>query len=150
MSRDWTPGPIGGGILATFVAMSAGYWLPAIDLPRLDFATLNGNLVVPESSSASFSWTIGLLQTFGFGALLAHVYGLYVEPHLPGPAWMRASLWGLVLAVVSGLTVFPLLYGVGIFGADRDGAMPVALVLWYLLWGLVLGLSTPAGDSTDG
>ena len=135
------------GMVATFTATTAGYWLPGIGLPRLDFATLNGNLIVPESASASFSWSIGLLHMFGLGMLLAFLFSVYVERHLPGPGWIRGILWGLVLGIVASLTVLPLLlYGAGPLGLDWDRAMPLALAIWYLTWGGTLGLVSSRSD----
>lgn len=128
------------GASATFVANSVGYWLPGLGLPRLDFATLNGNLMVPELAAASFSWAVGALQTYALGALMAVVYGRYVRARLPGNGAVRGMLWGAVLMLFSGLTAFPLLFGAGFFGMTWHAAMPASLLLWHLTWGLTLGL----------
>lgn len=130
-----------GGLMATFVAAVAGAWFPSIRLPRIDFASLNGPLLVPVEASMSFTWTVGLLQLFAGGVLLALVYAFYVQQHLPGPGWLRGMIWGAVLCVVAGLTQLPLLYGGGVFGSAWNGVMPLALVVWFLLWGAVLGVA---------
>jgi len=129
------------GVLATFVATVAGYWFVAIGLPRLDLATLNGALLVPGGASITFVWTVGAVQLFGGGIVMAIFYAYYVQMHLPGPGWMRGMIWGAVLGVVVGLTVVPLLYGGGPFGSDWDGRTVVAVVVWHLLWGNVLGIA---------
>lgn len=143
-ARRW----IEAGSLATFAAVSAGYWMPALGLPRLDFASLNGNLIAPESSGASFAWSIGLLDTFALGILAAMVYGRYLRHRLPGSGPVRGLIWAAVVCAVVGLTAFPLLFGAGVFGLRWDGAMPIALVLWHGVWGLSLGLADEA-ISTD-
>ena len=130
-----------GGLLATFVATVAGYWFPAIGLPSLDFASLNGNLLVPTDASIDLIWTMGLLQLFGGGVVVSLLYGLYVQRHLPGPGWLRGMIWGGVLCLVVGLTVLPLLHGAGIFGSAWDGRTALSLIAWYLLWGCVLGIA---------
>lgn len=132
---------LGSSLLATFVALVAGYWLPALRLPLVDLASWNGQLLVPSDASASFLWTVGTLELFGGGAVMALLYAYYVEIHLPGSGWTRGAIWGVVLSLGVGLTLVPLLYGGGIFGNEWDGRMPLALIVWHLLWGIVLGIA---------
>jgi hypothetical protein len=114
--------------------------MPALGLPRLDFASLNGNLIAPESSGASFAWLIGLADTFALGVVAAMVYGRFLRRLLPGTGPVRGAIWGLVLCAVVGLTAFPLLFGAGVFGLRWDATTPIALVIWHVAWGLTLGL----------
>lgn len=127
--------------MATFVAAVAGYWFESIGLPRLDFAVWNGSLLAPSDASITFVWSVGMLQLFAGGIVMAIVYGYYVQMYLPGPGWMRGMMWGAVLAVLVGLTVVPLLYGGGPFGSDWDSRTVVAIIAWHLLWGIVLGIA---------
>lgn len=132
---------LGSSLLATFVALVSGYWFPALQLPLVDLASWNGQLLLPREASASFLWTVGTVQLFGGGAVMALLYAYYVEMHLPGAGWARGAIWGVVLSLVVGMAVVPLLYGGGIFGSEWDGRMPVALIVWHLLWGVVLGIA---------
>ena len=132
---------IGSGLLATFVATASGYWFPAFGLPQLDLIGLNGAIVVPGEASLGFLWVVGFVQLFGGGIVMAILYGFYVQMYLPGPGWLRGMIWGGALGIVVGLTVTPLLYGGGIFGSDWDGRTAVALMLWHLLWGCILGIA---------
>lgn len=132
---------LGSSLLATFVALVAGYWLPAFQLPLVDLASWSGQLLVPSDASAAFLWTVGSLQLFGGGAVMALLYAYYVEMHLPGPGWMRGAIWGVVLSLAVGMAVVPLLHGGGIFGSGWDGRMPVSLIVWHVLWGIVLGIA---------
>jgi len=132
---------IASGLLATFVATASGYWFSAVGLQRLDLVGLNGAVVVPEDASLGFLWMVGAVQLFGGGIVMAILYGFYVQMYLPGPGWFRGMLWGGTLGIVVGLTVVPLLYEGGIFGRDWDGRTAVALIVWHLLWGCVLGIS---------
>ena len=129
------------GLLATFVAGISGYWFPAIGLPRLDLAGLSGALLVPESASESFLWAVGVLQLLGGGVVMTLLYAFWVQEHLPGSGWLRGMIWGGVLAVVVGLTAFPLLFEGGPFGTAWDGRTAVSLTAWHLIWGLVLGVA---------
>lgn len=129
------------GTVATFVALTIGYWLPGIGLPRLDFPLLNGNLLVPDTTAVSFAWTVGLAQTLGIGVLLGLMYGEWARERLPGGPATKGAIWGLVVGCVAGFTVFPLLYGGGLFGSRWDTGTPMALVAWFLAWGATLGLA---------
>ncbi len=128
------------GATATFVAQSVAYWLPALGLPRLDMPLLNGNVIAPESTALAFSWSVGALHTLGVGALLGYAHERWVRTWLPGGPVGEGVLWGLVVGLVSGLAVFPLLYGGGLFGSDWSPSMPATLACWYLAWGGTLGL----------
>ncbi len=127
--------------MATFVAAAAGYWFPAVGLPALDFPAMNGALIVSEEISMAFAWSVGMIEVFGGGVVMAVLYAFWVQMHLPGPGWLRGMIWGGVLGVVVGLTVFPLLYGGGMFGIDWDGRTAVGVIAWHLLWGGVLGVA---------
>jgi len=129
------------GLLATFVATAAGYWFPAVALPALDLPALNGALMVSEETSITFSWTVGAIELFGGGVVMALLYAFWVQMHLPGAGWVRGMIWGGVLAVVVGLTVFPLLYEGGLFGSAWDGRTAVSVFVWHLIWGGVLGVA---------
>jgi hypothetical protein len=129
------------GVLATFVSAVAGYWFPALGLPQLDLIALNGGAVVPEQASLALLWTVGALQLFGGGVVMAILYGFWVQMHLPGPGWMRGLIWGGVLATVVGLGVVPLVYDGGPFGSDWGPRTVIALIAWHLLWGCVLGIA---------
>ncbi len=120
------------GLVATFVALTVGYWLPGIGLLRLDFPALNGNLIVPASTASAGVWLIGAGQTFGIGTLLAVVYARWIRSRLPGRGPTRGLVWGALVGVVAGLTVFPLVYGGGVFGIAWEAQAPLAMALWFL------------------
>jgi hypothetical protein len=129
------------GLVATWVALTVGYWLPAIGLPRMDIALLNGNLLVPESSSVGLAWTVGAIQTLGLGVLLGIAYGRVMRHRLPGPPAMRGAIWGCVIGIGVGMVLMPLLYGAGIFGVRWAPTMPLAIALWHLAWGTAVGIT---------
>ena len=131
------------GVLATFCALTAGYAMPGLGLPRIDLAILTGNLLVPESASATFSWAVGILHALGFGGVLGLAYESGVQRFLPGRGWLRGAIWGVVFGAVTGLTVVPILFGGGLYGLDWDTAMPVSWIGFHLLWGIALGITAP-------
>jgi len=129
------------GLAATWVALSVGYWLPGIGLPRMDVALWNGNLLVPEATTIGLAWAVGAVQTLGLGTLLGIAYGRLMRDRLPGPPALRGAIWGCVIGIPAGMVIMPLLYGAGIFGARWDPAMPVAVAIWYLAWGVTVGIT---------
>lgn len=142
------PGSIGkaalAGAVATFVAVTAGYWLPGIGLLRIDFPTLNGNVIMPVSTASAAAWMIGAAQTFGIGALLGVIYLCWIRDRLPGEGPTRGLVWGALVGVVAGLTVLPLVYGGGVFGLAWAPQAPVALAAWFIVWGAALGITEDA------
>lgn len=138
-ARRSRPG-VAPGVIATLAALTVGYWAPGLGLPRLDLPMLNGNLLVPEATSAAFGWTVGLAHTLVLGGFLGAVYRRMIRARLPGGPATRGALWGLVVGTFAGFTVFPLLYGAGIFGLQWGPGAPVTIVLWFLTWGATLGI----------
>ncbi|NKB89944.1 MAG: hypothetical protein GKS06_17155 [Acidobacteria bacterium] len=128
------------GLSATWIALTLGYWMPAIGLPRMDLALWNGNLLVPATSTVGFAWTIGALQTLGLGTLLGIAYGRVMRDQLPGASALRGAIWGVVIGVVVGMVLMPLLYGAGLFGVRWDPLMPISIGIWHLTWGTAVGV----------
>jgi hypothetical protein len=129
------------GLAATWVALTVGYWLPGLGLPRIDMALWNGNLLAPDITAVGLAWVVGALQTLGLGTLLGIVYGRLMRDRLPGPAPLRGAIWGAVLGIATGMVIMPLLYGAGLFGVRWDPLMPVSLAIWHLSWGITVGVT---------
>ncbi len=129
------------GLASTWVALSVGYWLPGIGLPQMDVALWNGQLLVPDITSVGLAWVVGALQTLGLGTLFGIAYGRLMRDRLPGPPALRGAIWGAVIAIPAGMVIMPLLYGAGIFGSRWDPAMPLAVAIWYLVWGVSVGIT---------
>ena len=129
------------GLASTWVALSVGYWLPGIGLPRMDVALWNGNLLVPDITSVGLAWVVGAIQTLGLGTLFGIAYGRLMRDRLPGPPALRGAIWGCVIGILAGMVIMPLLYGAGIFGSRWDPAMPLAVAIWYLVWGISVGIT---------
>ena len=129
------------GLASTWVALSVGYWLPGIGLPRMDVALWNGNLLVPDITSVGLAWVVGAVQTLGLGTLFGIAYGRLMRDRLPGPPALRGAIWGCVIGILAGMVIMPLLYGAGMFGSRWDPTMPLAVAIWYLVWGISLGIT---------
>jgi hypothetical protein len=129
------------GLAATWVALTVGYWLPGVGLPRIDVALWNGNLLAPDTTDVGFAWILGALQTLGLGTLLGIVYGRVMRHRLPGGAAIRGAIWGSVVGIAAGMVIMPLLYGAGLFGVYWDPLMPFSLVVWHLTWGVTVGIT---------
>jgi len=124
--------------IATFVATIYGYWEISLGLPRLDFATLLGQRLVPEGSSKEFTFSWGMAQHFIDGALLGALYLRFFHSISSWPRWLSGLLYGALVWLASGVVTSPL-FGAGLFWRGWGDATLLGVLLWHLLWGFVLG-----------
>lgn len=126
------------GFIATFIATIYGYWEVAFGLPRLDFATLLGYDLAPAEASREFAFALGMTQHFIDGLLFALVFFRLGQKILPGGAWLKGLLFGLLLWVASGLVASPV-HRAGLFWSQWRLPAVFAVFLWHVIWGLALG-----------
>ncbi len=149
------------GVLATHIATVFGYWFHGIfGLPNLDFPRFNAYLLykpdiadmaaIFEATTSTSRLVIGWFVHLFTGVVWALVYAILVHPLL---RWRnttagnlgKAMVWGLILAVISGLWWVPVLFpdfAPGAFGQNLFGLGEgiAAIVLWHLIWALNLAL----------
>lgn len=126
-----------GGVVATILMTLVIYFLAPIMLGHpMDVAVmLARGLGVP--------WFVGMLAHLVNGIVIFPlVYALVVSRVLPGPAWVRGTIWGLVLWFVLEALVMPMM-GVGFFSANAGGGPAVvAALLAHVVYGALLGRIT--------
>lgn len=152
-----------GGLVATHVTTNFGMWYHGIGLPDLNFNILNGYLVFGNSANTFGTEGVQdpvMLTLFGAAAHYAQgvswalIYAFGIHPLLPiantvGGNFVKAIIWGFILAALSGLwwiNLFPNLAGPGVnagfffsnFGPDQV-KWTVALFLWHFVYGFHLG-----------
>ena len=125
-------------LIATFVATAYGYWEVSLGLPKLDFATLLGQRLVPEGSSREFAFSWGMAQHFVDGALLGTLYIRLFHPICPWPCWFSGLIYGILVWAASGIVTSPL-FNAGFFWWGWGGPALFGVFIWHLIWGLVLG-----------
>jgi membrane protein DedA with SNARE-associated domain len=139
------------GLLATLeMTMAVGVLLTLFQQVRLDSperALLETAALVAGGHGtqfgAAFVPVAGVLFCLA-GLLWAIPYGLWIEPRLRGPDWLRGITFALLPTVTSWLIVLPAL-GAGPFGLGLGaGLVPAAgELVRHLLYGAALGLAYP-------
>lgn len=127
-------------LIATFVATIYGYWENSFGLPKLDFAMLLGQRLVPEGSSREFAYIWGMAQHFTDGVLLGTLYVRLFASLVPCPRWISGIVYGVVAWIASGIVTSPL-FKAGFFWWGWGGPALFGVLIWHLLWGLVLGIA---------
>jgi hypothetical protein len=116
---------IGNGILAGFVA-------------TLVLSGLHDPLTVVTEAVGVHAPVAGLLFHFFVGALLwGGVFG-FLHDALPGPSWVRGVAFAAGGAVIVLLVLAPL-SGAGLFGLKLGLLAPLAVTLFHLAYGAIMG-----------
>ncbi len=127
-----------GGLVATLLLTLMMYkGAPMMTGKAMDIAGELGAMM-------ALSWTMGMTAHFVLGALIfPAAYVLLVRPRLTGPAFIRGTVWGLMLWAVAMLVMSPMM-GNGLF----MGAVPAALasLMGHIVYGGVLGVSIGSNE----
>jgi len=127
-------------VIATFIATVCGYWEVSFGLPKLDFATLLGQRLVPEASSKEFAFAWGMAQHFIDGALLGILYIRFFHPFYAWPRWLSGLLYGILVWFASSIVTAPLLKA-GFFWWGWGGPAVFGVFIFHVVWGLALGIT---------
>lgn len=152
--------------IATHVATMSGLWFDGARLPKFDFNSLNGYLVLGLTygfTHPSENFVIGGVIHYTSGILWGLIFALIVHPALgrivpalskmtPTTNYVKGLIWGIALWIISSALWMPLLIGplfapigVGVGGfLTSFGPYGVQAVLtnlfWHSIYGLNLGL----------
>lgn len=156
--RNRLKGAIAAGFVATQIGTIWGYYAVGIGLPSLPFPAYNGALFSPASLKADFSgfsdvpsWFLGQSVHFLNGIVFAILFALVAYKSLPTflpqmKSIQKGLVFGVTQTIVSLGFLFPYVYvpkqGYGLFAfSGPDGwKLPVAVLLWHLIYGAILGL----------
>lgn len=152
------------GFIATQIGTIWGYYAVGIGLPSLPFPAYNGLLFSRPSVAADFSnfgnpasWFLGQSIHYVNGIVFAYMFAFIAYNKLPTflprmKSVQKGMLFGVTQSIISLGFLFPYVYapkaGFGIFsfgdnafGNNHDHwKLPVAVVLWHLVYGGLLGL----------
>lgn len=128
------------GFIATFVATIYGYWEVAVGLPKLDFAMVLGLDLAPEGASREFAYTLGMVQHFIDGMLLALIFVRLFVGFLPGHYLLKGLVFGIIVWVGSSLVASPI-HGAGLFWIRWRVPALVGVFVWHIIWGIALGVT---------
>jgi hypothetical protein len=151
--RKWvSENPMGAALIAGFAATNmatiCGTWLHGIGLPDLNWPLTNGALLLPKQSVVSQFWAGGILHFFN-GIIFAVMYALVVHsklrflPNSSGGNIAKGMVYGILLALFSGLFMVPYVYyphsGAGFLSLGFGFKTVLAVVVWHLIYGFFLG-----------
>ncbi len=125
-------GVIGTGVMTVFAMLA-----PLMGLPPMDVAGMLAHFM--GRWIGFISLPLGWAAHFMIGGTLAFIYALWFVKILPGPAWTRGLVYGLLPWLVAQVAVMPLM-GMGLF-ASAWGSMVPALqsLLGHLVYGVTVG-----------
>jgi len=137
LMKPMQPGAIGRGLIAGLIATIA---LSAAMLFKQSMG------VMPEldpidmitAMSGTGSRAAGWIGHFVIGAIFwGGGFGI-VNPYLPGPHWLRGTIFAVGAWLVMMIVVMPV-EGAGLFGFGRGTMVAGATLLLHILFGLVMG-----------
>ena len=160
--------PVKGAALAGFVATQIGtiwgYYAVGIGLPSLPVPSYNGLLFSPASVAKDFSnfgnvgsWFLGqsihMVNGIVFGIMFALIAYKSLPTFMPKMKSVQKGLvFGVVQTIISIGFLFPYVYapqkGFGFFSFGKNAfgnnpdhwKLPLAVLLWHLVYGAILGL----------
>jgi uncharacterized membrane protein YagU involved in acid resistance len=131
------PEVIGRGVAAGFVAtvvLSAMMLMKQSMglIPELDPITM-----IAAMAGAS-SPAVGWIGHFVIGSIIWGISFAVVNPHLPGPYWLRGMVFAVGAWLMMMIVVMPMI-GTGLFGFGLGIMAPGVTFLLHVVFGLVLG-----------
>ncbi len=137
------------GLLATVIAGSMLLMNNALhQFPEVQFARTLSELLGAPGQIMTGVIAILFIGIFAFGALYA-----VLAPRLPVPSYLgRGLAFGAVSWLVMMVVYMPLV-GAGLFGLERSGIVPIAMLVLNLAYWVVLSLTyrwlSSAAELTD-
>ncbi|MBI4638660.1 MAG: hypothetical protein HY727_20175 [Candidatus Rokubacteria bacterium] len=109
------------------------YFVAPMMLGRpMDIAAMLGSLLG--------GWAMGMLMHLVNGSIIFPlIYAYVLYRILPGEPWLKGTIWGLILWLVSQALVTPMMGG-GLFSANAGGLMAAtASLIGHAIYGVLLG-----------
>jgi len=130
-----------GGFMGTLVITVITYMVsPLLIGPPVDFAAALAGLI-------GGGRTVDLIAHFAIGTfVLPTLFALFFYPWLKGSALVRALSWGVIVWLLTQITIVPL-GGGGLFSAHAGGVLAASGSLAeHLLYGFSLGIFAPGPE----
>ncbi len=146
-----------GGVLGTVAFTVLMYVAPLMGFPKMDVPTMLGTMFVADPGAA---FVPGLVMHFMIGIILALGYTIFFASWLPGQAWQRGALYGLVPWLMAMVVVMPMMAlmhplvrsgmmpAPGFFVAGRGTVLaPFGSLMVHLVYGAVVGAISGQPDA---
>jgi uncharacterized membrane protein YagU involved in acid resistance len=130
------------GLVATLVMTLIMYVAPLMGMPKMDVAAMLGSTMsrtTPEPMSGL--WFVGMVLHFVNGSVIFPlIFASALYARLPGRPWLRGTIWGLVLWVLSQAMVMPMM-GAGFFSGHAPQPMLTVIgsLMGHIIYGAILG-----------
>jgi hypothetical protein len=136
------------GAIATQMATTVGYFLPAVKLPSLEWPLYSGVLSAPAGGYGSpGSFAVGEFTHFLNGVAFVFLFAILMYSKLPfgrtaAGNLLKALTFGAILTVISAGVLVPYVYqaghGYGFFSFNGpDGwKLPFAILVWHVVYAL--------------
>src|SRR5215467_7319766 len=131
------PVAIGRGIVAGFVATVVLSAMMVMKQSMGIMPELNPIAMIAEMAGAR-SPLVGWIGHFVIGSVFWGAGFAIVSPYLPGPYWLRGSIFAAGAWLMMMIVVLPMA-GAGLFGLGLGMMTPVATFVLHIVFGLVLG-----------
>lgn len=120
---------VASGLVATAIMTALMLMAPRMGLPPMNIGGMLGSVM-------GGSLVLGWMAHFMIGTVLAIVYAAAFARRLPGPGFLRGTVYALVPWMMAQIVVMPMM-GAGLFG----GSFGVAFgsLVGHLVYGAVLG-----------
>lgn len=121
------------GIVGTTAMTMMMLMAPLMGMPEMNIGRmLSGFMGIPL--------VLGWMAHFMIGAVLALVYAFAFASRLPGSAWVKGLLFGLIPWLMAQLIVNPMM-GAGVFASNTPSpfAMVMGSLMGHMVYGAVLG-----------
>lgn len=161
VNRNRVIGIILIGVIATQLGTYFGYVFPAIGLPSVPWPLFNGVLGAPaEAFGSASAFFVGQSLHYVNGIVFAVLYAVLALPLMPfrntglGNV-LSGVLYGVIMTIISIGLLVPYAYvpdqGFGFFtfyGPDT-WKLPLAVLIWHLIYGIFLGLLFQVEDQDE-
>ncbi|EWM18425.1 hypothetical protein [Kutzneria sp. 744] len=137
------------GFVATQMATTLGYFMPAIGLPELPWPLHNGIVAAPNTpEGTAASYAVGQFMHYLDGMAFTLVFAFLAHPRLPfrdteAGNFLKAQVFCTILALIAITLLVPFIYapgkGFGIFSFGHGWQFPFAVWLWHLIFGAHIG-----------
>jgi len=130
------------GFIATLVMTMIMYVAPMMGMPKMDVAAMLGGMLgqtMPEPMSGL--WLVGMILHFVNGSVIFPlIFAFLLYARVPGAAWRKGIIWGLILWLLSQAVVMPMM-GAGFFSSHAPQPMMtvVGSLMGHIIYGAILG-----------
>jgi len=136
-------GVAAAGFLATYAHAMFALTADRVGLVKLDFGKGLSTLFFGESYGGNPPYLLGLAAVHLNGIIFALAYASLFASRLPGPHFVRGTIFGLILLFFSQCVFNPLITKHGLFSVKLNPRAWQTATIAHLIYGVILGWLSP-------